>query len=426
MKVIFDISPVNHNPKKNTGLARVAWSTAQALQELLGEKVSFSACGSILATFEAETLLTTHPEFCSAIASLSDSERHLVKLQQELLSIKTNSKGFQKISYSAIFQLIINVQRIQNILRSPIEPNQLKAADIFHSSYARIPKQVRNESDKHCILTVHDLTPLILDQKYFPSSQLGITRRIINSIQPQDWVVTVSESTRNDLLNYRLDLNPERVQVIPNAASSYLFYHVEEKETINYILEKYKIPKECYYFLSLHSMASQKNMPHLIRSFVNLIEQEKITDLVLVLSGGQNRSINYLMQELDIPNKYHEYIYFTGYVEDEDLATLYSGAIGFVFPSLYEGFGLPVLEAMQCGCPVIASNTSSLPEVVADAGMLVNPNDQNELSYAMLALYSNDSLSDKLREKGIWRANSYSWKKTATQLNQLYCKVLAG
>jgi len=118
------------------------------------------------------------------------------------------------------------------------------------------------------------------------------------------------------------------------------------------------------------------------------------------------------------------YVRFTGYVEEEDLPALYNGADLFVFPSLYEGFGLPVLEAMACGTPVVTSNTSSLPEVAGDAALLVDPYDVEEIATAMRRILEDEALTAELRAKGLARAKEFSWERTARETIAVYEKVL--
>ena len=123
--------------------------------------------------------------------------------------------------------------------------------------------------------------------------------------------------------------------------------------------------------------------------------------------------------------QYKDRIIITGYVPDEDLSAIYSGATAFVFPSLYEGFGLPILEAMQCGTPVISSNSTSLPEVVGDAGILVDPKDQDQLCQAMLDILNDDTLRETLKQKGLERAKQFSWEKCANETVEIYKKIIA-
>lgn len=421
MQVIYDISPVGSNPNQRTGLARVAWATARLLQQKLGSNVSFSACGSIWATIQAEELLCNHTDFASATYPISSLSKRLHQSITHISESEKKAQPLQKAVLRATNLALNSLSRSLNVTRKPIERAHLAKADIFHSSYARIPRQVRRTLPKRHILTVHDLTPLILPEHFFVPGQLGITRRIISSIKPDDWVIAVSESTRNDLCD-RCPIDPDRVVVIPNAASREFFYPEQDTQTICRIRQKYKIP-DGQYLLSLHSLAPHKNLEHLIRCFKLLLAQEKIHDLMLVISGGQKHSIEQVIKALKLTDKDLETIHFVGFVPDEDLAALYSGAISFVFPSLYEGFGLPVLEAMQCGCPVIASNTSSLPEVVGEAGFLITVNDEDMLCESILKLYHSYDLCSKLSTLSINRAGLFSWGKTVEATLDLYKKI---
>jgi glycosyltransferase involved in cell wall biosynthesis len=271
------------------------------------------------------------------------------------------------------------------------------------------------------VLTVHDLTPLVLGEEYFSSEQIGITRRIIDSVQPDDWVVAVSESTKNDLCERR-PIDPERVFVVPNAASDDLFYPVTDDKRIRTVRQKYGIP-EGRYLLSLHSMAPHKNTPRLIEAFRQFIQQERPPDTYLVLAGGLGRPRKEIFEELSLETADLDRVHFTGFVKDDDLAPLYSGAEAFVFPSLYEGFGLPVLEAMQCGCPVVASNTSSIPEIVGDSGILMDPTDVEELARAISQVLSFPSVASKSSESGIERAGDYSWEGAMSKTLDTYRQV---
>ena len=423
MNVIYDISPVGNRPVIRTGLARAAWSTAIALHRLLGDHVSFSASGSLAAALQIEDLLVQHPELQSALNPTASMPRLVHRLQTFFSDQQRRATLVTKPLFGGANLLANNASRLLNVTRKPVNSKAIELADIYHSSYARIPAQVRRALPHRHVLTVHDFTPLKLDENLFVSGQRAITQRIIYSIRPTDWVITVSESTRDDLCNYR-PVDPNRVIAIPLAASSNLFYPVEQPECIAAVREKYGVPLGDY-FLTLHSLAPSKNVPHLVRSFVNLLQQERLEGLALVIAGGQQRSVSQLRASLTDEGVNMEQVHFTGYVDDGDLAPLYSGARAFIFPSLYEGFGLPVLEAMQCGCPVIASNTSSLPEIVGKAGLLVPPSDESELCAAMWKVLQNPSLAATMSVAGQNRAGRFRWDRTAQSTIEVYKKILA-
>jgi glycosyltransferase involved in cell wall biosynthesis len=417
MKVIFDISSVGDNPKTRTGVARTAWTLADLLHQKLGNDLSFSATGSIEASLQTERLLNAHPHLHSAIDPVSSLARNINGLNKQI-STKNSSNSIQKIQQLTLS----NFSRLLNITRQPIDKQKLAQADLFHSTYPRIPQQVRSALPHRHLQTVYDLTPLILNEKYFPPGLRGINQRLIDTIQPDDWVTTISEATRNDLLARR-KLNPERVTTVYLAASPELFYPISDKTAIEVVKQKYAFP-EGNYFLSLHSLAPHKNMEHLIACFKKIISQQKTQDLHLVICGGNKEAGALMAKANHLTAAELKFIHFTGFVDDKDLAAIYSDAIGFIFPSLYEGFGLPVLEAMQCGCPVISSNTSSLPEVVGAAGFLVSPTDEDTLCECMLKLYRSSELRANYTQLSLDRSALFSWQKTVDETIQMYERMM--
>ncbi|MBC8153154.1 MAG: glycosyltransferase family 4 protein, partial [Bacteroidetes bacterium] len=163
---------------------------------------------------------------------------------------------------------------------------------------------------------------------------------------------------------------------------------------------------------------------HLIRCFVRLVEAGELpNDLNLVLVGTKGWKIDALLAEVAKNERIRSRLVFTGFVPDADLAPLYAGALAFVYPSLYEGFGLPPLEAMQCGLPVITSNVSSLPEVVGDAALLVPPTDVDALCQALLTVANSAAVRADLSEKSLARATLFSWTKFIDQHVALYQKL---
>ncbi len=422
MRVIYDISPIGADPSRRAGLARVAESMAEQLHRRLDENVRFSATGSLWATLQAETVLSRRDGWHSALNRVGSLPRRVHQTQRNCTEWAKDTDGLMRSVARAGDIALTQVSRLCNVLRRPVDPDALAWTDVFHSSYARIPKQVRRQLPGQHVLTVHDLTPLVLGEEYFSSDQIGITRRIIDSVQPDDWVVAVSESTKNDLCERR-PIDPERVFVVPNAASDDLFYPVTDDKRIRTVRQKYGIPEGRYLF-SLHSMAPHKNIPRLIEAFRRSIRQEKPSHTHLVLAGGLGRPRKEIFEELSLETADLDRVHFTGFVEDDDLAPLYSGAEAFVFPSLYEGFGLPVLEAMQCGCPVVASNTSSLPEIVEDAGILVDPTDTEELAHALSRVVGPPSTISEFPKKGRERAKDYSWESSASGILDVYRQVI--
>lgn len=158
----------------------------------------------------------------------------------------------------------------------------------------------------------------------------------------------------------------------------------------------------------------RKNLLFAIKNFLKFIDKNNINDFIFVLGGGHwDAFLSQFKEEVGNIEKYKDKIVRIGYVDDEDLSALYSDAFCFVYPSLYEGFGLPPLEAMKCGAPVITSDVSSLPEVVGDDAIKINPKDDVALQNAYKKLYENEELRIDLANRGLKRAELFSWKKTA-------------
>jgi glycosyltransferase involved in cell wall biosynthesis len=306
----------------------------------------------------------------------------------------------------------------------------LSESNIFHSVYHRIPKTLKSATRIQRFITIHDLIPMIhpefcgLDPKQPIFDRNFDLKDSLDSIDPDTWILCVSNSTKNDLCEYLQDrIDTNKIFVTPLAASD-LFYRCLEPEKINVVKQKYSIP-ESRYVLCLSALEPRKNIEHTIQCFVHLIQQEKLIDLSLVIAGAKGWLYDTIFETIDSYPLLKDRIIVTGYIADEDLAALYSGALVFVYPSFYEGFGLPPLEAMQCGTPVITSNTSSLPEVVGDAGIMVDPQDRDALCQSILDLYNQPLLCTTLSVKSIERAKKFSWSKCAKQTIDAYKYALS-
>ncbi|MEH2078262.1 MAG: glycosyltransferase family 1 protein, partial [Nostoc sp.] len=268
------------------------------------------------------------------------------------------------------------------------------------------------------IITVYDLIPLLFPE-YFNHNSEHIVKNIIDQIDNNDFVCCISESTKQDIFKYQQNLNGKQVFVAHLAADKEKFYPCDNQEFIIKTKQKYKIPKQPY-LLTLSTLEPRKNIAHVIRSFLRLIKNQHIDDLNLVLIGTKGWQYEEIFAEIDRAKELENRIIITGYVPDEDLAPLYSGALAFIYVSLYEGFGLPPLEAMQCGTPVITSNTSSLPEVVEDAGIMLNPNDTIGLCDAIFKLYCEPEYRENLAKKSIQQAQKFSWDKYVQETIKIY------
>ncbi len=231
----------------------------------------------------------------------------------------------------------------------------------------------------------------------------------LRNMKKMDLLISISENTKKDARNL-LGLET-RIDAIPLAADPSIFYPASSS-SVSAIKKKYCITKK--YILSVCTLEPRKNLKALLQAFRIMPGR---MDYQLVLVGMTGWVISDLFNDIassDIQGN----ILITGYVSNSELAPLYTGAELFVFPSLYEGFGLPVLEAMQCGCPVITSNSSSIPEVAGDAAIMLNPEDVDALAASMEKVLKDKSLRYNLARKGLKRSKFFSWEKAARSLLQ--------
>lgn len=286
--------------------------------------------------------------------------------------------------------------------------------DVFHSFYYPFPKYIQNKKIKKSI-TYLDIIPLRMNG--YLKELVQQTKEVVESIVP-NFAISISAYSKQDLVDYDKRVDPSRVFVAPLAASPELFFQNKDADDWVRVKKEYNLPDE--YFLSVSSNDLRKNLPHLIRSFRKFVLQQKPGDLHLVLTGNSRYSYA-ILDELKIEKKVKEKIYITEkHIAETDLAVVYSHALCFFFMSLYEGFGLPALEAMQCGAPVVVSNATSLPEVVGDAGILLPPSDEEALCEAMNTLYRNSDLRSRYAVLGLHRAKQFSWERCAAEYTNIF------
>ena len=286
--------------------------------------------------------------------------------------------------------------------------------DAFFSPVHLAPRAVRRYSKTPRFTILYDTIPVIYPQ-FSPFTLLGFSWNfdLIKGLGPDDYTFPISQCSKRDFLRFSAGMNEGRSTVIPLAADE-KFYHVDDDARISEARRKYGIPEGRRYVLSLCTIEPRKNLGLALEAFGAFLERTGREDLVFVLGGGRwGRFERKWAATLERLSKYRDRIIHAGYIDDEDLAALYSGAELFVYPSLYEGFGLPPLEAMQCGTPVVTSNTSSLPEVVGDAAIAVDPTSVEDLAAAMGQVLSDEGLKASLSEKGLARAKEFSWSRTA-------------
>lgn len=290
---------------------------------------------------------------------------------------------------------------------------------VFFSPFMCIPPFLRQENFKKFIL-LHDCTPVACPQVF---TSRGIFDKLLSrtfffdlakDIRRDYGYFANSFYTKADFLRFFPVLDPEDITVTHLAADEKMYFVDKDDDKNARIRAKYGISGE--YFFSLHTITTHKNLHTALRAFLKMVIEKNLKNLVFAMGGAQNpNAMKQIMTHLaDFPREIlKNHVKFLGYVDDADVANLFSHAITSVYLSEYEGFGMPALEALACGCPVVASNTTSLPEVVGDAGILCAPHDVLGIKNAFQAMVFDKNLRDDLAVKAVAQVAKFSWEKSA-------------
>lgn len=264
------------------------------------------------------------------------------------------------------------------------------------------------------VVTVHDLAFLKYPDQLPKSRRLWLVGATRMSAKRAAKIITVSQATANDLREW-LDIPEDRIEVIPLAPSGKV-ERVQGK-SLDVFRMKWNIDRP--YVVAVGTLEPRKNLPTLLRAFAQIKDQ---IDHQLVLVGPEGwltGELKSTLEELNLGDR----VRLTGWVSDEELGGWYSAADLFAFPSYYEGFGLPTVEAMRCGVPVLCSNNSAFPEVVGDAGELIPAEDVDAWAHSMLSLLNDESRRAELAERGLARSETFSWERVARKTFDVYKEV---
>ncbi|MBI2602895.1 MAG: glycosyltransferase family 4 protein [Deltaproteobacteria bacterium] len=257
------------------------------------------------------------------------------------------------------------------------------------------------------IMTIHDLNHIVLPQYYTPLHQFYYSTVVNRSIKRSEFLLTVSEFSKNEIVS-KLRVVPEKIQVTYNGVSE-LYKPIQNKDWLQYVRELYELPAK--FLFCLANNKPHKNVQQLVRAYA----YSKI-EIPLVLAGPANAD---LIRLADYYGKKHQ-LFFVRFIEEEHLPAVYSLCHLFIYPSSYEGFGLPPLEALACGAPVVVANSSSLPEVVQDNAMFMNPFDMREIAATLQFALGQIETGNRFKEKGILHARKFSWKTMAENTLKVY------
>ena len=285
---------------------------------------------------------------------------------------------------------------------------------LFHAPHYVLPRLVRCRS----VVTIHDCIHLMFPQ-YLPS-RLALTyarASIRMASRRADRILTVSESSKRDILRF-VDVAADKIDVIYNAYEERFGVEPHEDEVAR-VRERYQLQDA--FVLYAGNVKPHKNLARLIDAF-DIVRRRGLDQLKLVLIGDEISRYAALRRAVH-QHQLHKYVRFLGYLPEPTLAVLYRLAGVFVFPSLYEGFGLPPLEAMASGTPVVTSNVSSLPEVAGDAALLVDPYDPEAIADGIYTVLTDEAIGRDLKRKGLARARQFSWEQSVRRVREIYSEV---
>jgi glycosyltransferase involved in cell wall biosynthesis len=290
-------------------------------------------------------------------------------------------------------------------------------ADLFHAPHYVLPPLTPCKS----VVTIHDCIHLRFPQ-YLPN-KLGYAYArgsLWMATHRSNRILTVSEASKRDILDY-FNVAPEKIDVIYNGIDEG-FSTLPAEEDVARVRERFQL--DAPFILYAGNIKPHKNLERTIEAF-ELLRRSREFDQVKFVIIGKDIAKYAALRHAVHRHKLHKYVRFFGFVPDQTLAILYRLAAVFVFPSLYEGFGLPPLEAMASGTPVITSNVSSLPEVVGDAALLVDPHHPEAIAEAMRRILTDSTLRADLRSRGLARARQFSWDRSIRRVREIYGEVLA-
>lgn len=403
MKILYDsnviaIAFLENVAMHKTGIFRYAENLARNLKEIKDVNLTFFSSLDQRENKIWKNRLSkiSYLQNVLLFNSVHPLKSKLDTLSQKMLDAPTFQRFFLK-SYRESLRMIMN---------STSHLKSLKDYDLFFSPYHPIPKKIQEQKNIVCFTAIHDLIPLKYP-KFFKVDKRAFFDRILKKSKPNHFFLALSESTKADICHY-YSINPEKIFVVHSAPQSELFYPVKDKKEIERVKKRYKV--EAPYILSLATLEPRKNISFLIDAFIKLIKEKPSLDLKLVLCGAKGWGYNEIFEKI---KEYEDRVIITGFVKDEDLAAIYSGALAFVYPSLYEGFGLPPLEAMKCETPVIVSDRSSLPEVVGKGGLYVDPTDIDDMANQIYRVFEDKTLREDIKEKAKLQLENYNWEKSA-------------
>lgn len=324
-------------------------------------------------------------------------------LKKELC--RTDKKIIRKVFWLAVSNIAGFVGKIPFAAKKLFLKTGIIRIDAFLSPHRAPPAFINKQKNIKKFVILHDAIPLLFQERALWKDEL---MKVVNA---ECFYFANSKNTKNDFVN-KASIDPDKITIIP-LSSNVKYGGSLRTESVNLKREKNNIPPNSKYILSLCTLEPKKNIPFAIKNYTSFIKKHDIKNLLFVLAGASWPNFAETLSLNLISAENRDKFIFTGYVADEDVEALYKGAEFFIHPSLYEGFGMPILEAMKCGCPVICSNTSSMPEVIGDAGITIDPVSDEQMINAFEKMYFDAEFRNECAKKGLERSKLFSWEKAA-------------
>lgn len=383
---------------------------------------------NLIISFEASPLVNnakTGIGYCESgqVTEISKAHSGTDRIKFEFFSLRNHDRKLARIEPYLMDNCEINMSRFSGFVYKAVStfiplPYSWffgKGSDITHFFNYIVPPFVHGKK----VVTIHDMV-----YKAFPETMNSKTRILLNlamnkSMKRADVVVTDSEFSRSEIIKYFPQYR-DKVEVVPCGVDCDMFKPIQDRSIIEKVKANHNIKGK--YFLYLGTLEPRKNLTRLVKAY-EILSRRKEDCPLLVLAGGKGWLYDEIFEEVN-KSGLGDKVIFTQYIPGEEICPLMNGAEAFVFPSLYEGFGMPPLEAMACGTPVIVSGSASLPEVVGDCGLIVDAYSEESIADAMGKIADNEELRKQLSEKGIIRAREFSWKKSAEKLYTIYERLV--
>jgi glycosyltransferase involved in cell wall biosynthesis len=398
-----------------SGIYFVAWNILKIMQK--NESFNITLAYPIERESSASLKkIKKHPFFSQFKFVCAGAESKML-MQQKVEKYKKNK------NYIGMFYNYLRLTNLKRKEKFHYNKEYFKDAKIYLSPYNAIPQKILEQEHIKKIYILHDIVPIVLPEPEY-SGEIAFNA-MLNTLNRNIYYFCVSQSCKDDFLKYCGDkLDSEKMFVTHNATNQDYVPNYNKQELMQ-ILKKYNVehsPSDKYLF-SLCTLEPRKNLPFTISCFLKFIKKHNIQDLHFYLGGGirkRFKSVKSVMAKiLEEAGEFKHKIKLLGYIKDSDLNILYSNSLFFTFLSQYEGFGMPPLEAMQAGTPVITSNNSSLPEVVGDAAISLTYNDEPAVIKAYEDFYFNEDLRKDYIARGLERAKMFSWEKCVRQMMEV-------